>query len=327
MNQLIYIRRRLKTIVSPKSGMTPINVLAAMQRNLENLGYQLSEDVLEVLKTYPLQDLEAFYQRLVKDLQVLVGAHRKFTPMYPNFPQQVMGMTEAELYFNALRHYRSLQRPNNPPEERTSLDEPIKYRVIGLGNRAEFEELFTLLTRSKSPFSPQDKEDIRWFVAQYRDGLERLLPPAIPSKENLAVLGAALLRETSIGNAFLQSQIKTATDVLRLAVALSDGDVSLATACKFGKFRRRERALLLECIEKSSSRTEDMLRWKPRWVRLGERLHLMIHGHSHIASTRRFASQPSTHKRGTGISSLLGARNRCTPAPSILSPARWGWPS
>ena len=65
----------------------------------------------------------------------------------------------------------------------------------------------------------------------------------------------------------------TATDVLRLAVALSGGDVSLATPCEFGKFRRAERALLLGWVERAGSRTEDMLRWKGRWVRLGERLH------------------------------------------------------
>jgi hypothetical protein len=67
--------------------------------------------------------------------------------------------------------------------------------------------------------------------------------------------------------------VHTATDVLRIAVAMSDGDVSLATPSKFGKFRRGERALLLGWIERAASRIEDMLRWKCRWIRLGERLH------------------------------------------------------
>lgn len=37
----------------------------------------------------------------------------------------------------------------------------------------------------------------------------------------------------------LGGHVRTATDVLRLAVALSGGDVSLAEPRKFGKFRRR----------------------------------------------------------------------------------------
>jgi hypothetical protein len=82
-----------------------------------------------------------------------------------------------------------------------------------------------------------------------------------------------LLRNAPEAAPVLDAHVKTATDVLRLAVALSAGDVSLATACKFGKFRRAERGLLLGWIERAENRTEDMLRWKPRWIRLGERLH------------------------------------------------------
>ena len=52
--------------------------------------------------------------------------------------------------------------------------------------------------------------------------------------------------------------IQTATDVLRLAAAMSDGDASLAAACKFGKFRRRERAMLLGWVERAENRTEEV---------------------------------------------------------------------
>jgi hypothetical protein len=184
-----------------------------------------------------------------------------------------MGMTEAELYFNAIVHYWTGALPRTPKEERAPLEEQPPFRLIELGSRDDFEGLFTLLARSKSPFSPQDKADVKWFVAQYRDGIRRLLPETIPSKENLAFLGAELVRNTTDAGTLLDAHLQTATDVLRLAVALSDGDVSLAEACKFGKFRRRERALLLGWVERAANRTEDMLRWKPRWTRLGERLH------------------------------------------------------
>lgn len=269
----IYLRRRLKVLLPDDSGATPLNVLASLQKNLESLGFLLSQDVIERLKTLNPMQVDAFYQRLVKDLRAMVGAHRKFEPMYPNFPHQVMEMTEAELYFNAILHYWTLQRPHDAMEDRPPLEEQSPLRIIQLGNRDDFENLFTLLARSKSPFAPQDKADVKWFVAQYRDGIRRLLPEQIPSKENLAFLGAELIRHTADADAVLGGHVRTATDVLRLAVALSDGDVSLKTACKFGKFRRRERALLLGWIERAANRTEDMLRWKPRWIRLGERLH------------------------------------------------------
>jgi hypothetical protein len=270
---VIYLRRRSKVMLPDGSGATPINVLASLQKNLESLGFLLSAEATERLKTLNPMQVDAFYQRLVRDLQALVGAHRKFEPMYPNFPKQVMEMTEAELYFNAIVYYWTLQRPEYEKEDRQPLEEKPKYRIIHLGSRDDFENIFTLLARSKSPFSPQDKADVKWFVSQYRDGIRRLLPEQVPNKENLAFLGAELIRNTTDADAILGAHIQTATDVLRLAVAMSDGDVSLAAACKFGKFRRRERALLLGWIERAANRTEDMLRWKPRWIRLAERLH------------------------------------------------------
>src|SRR5262249_809482 len=157
---------------------------------------------------------------------------------------------------NALMHYWTLARPAYAREERPSLEEQPPCRIIHLGSRDDFEGIFTLLAASKSPFSPQDKEDVKWFVAQYRDRISHLLPETIPSKENLAFLGAELLHHSSEAAEILGKHVRTATDVLRLAVAMSGGDVSLATACKFGKFRRRERALLLGWVERAANRTE-----------------------------------------------------------------------
>jgi len=272
MNAL-YLRRRSKVILPEGAGATPLNVIATIQKNLEGFGFLLAQDVVEGLKGMSPIQVDSFYQRLVKDLLAMVGAHRRFKPMYPNFPAQVMEMSKAELYFNAILHYWTLELPEVEAEAREPLEDKPKLRLIRLGTREDFENIFTLLARSKSPFSPQDQEDVKWFVAQYRDNIKRLLPDQIPCKENLGFLGAELIRNTPEADAILSAHVKTATDVLRLAVAMSGGDVSLAEACKFGKFRRSARALLLGWVERAESRIEDMLRWKQRWVRLGERLH------------------------------------------------------
>jgi hypothetical protein len=272
MNAL-YLRRRSKVMLPEGTGATPLNVIASFQKNIESLGFLLAEDVVDGLKRMSPMQVDTFYQGLVKYLRTMVGAHRPYTPMYPNFPAQVMEMTEAELYFNAILHYWTLKLPEIEAREREPLQDKPKLRLIRLGTREDFEGIFTLLARSRSPYSAQDKEDVKWFVAQHRDGIKRLLPDQVPCKENLAFLGAELIRNTSDAGAVLGPHVKTATDVLRLAVAMSGGDVSLAEACKFGKFRRSERSLLLGWVERAECRTEDMLRWKQRWIRLGERLH------------------------------------------------------
>jgi hypothetical protein len=113
------------------------------------------------------------------------------------------------------------------------------------------------------------------FVRQYRTGIFRLLPKSLPFKENLALVGAQLLAHVpgDAATAFLRQHMNTATDVLRLAVAMSDGDVSLAKATRFKPMKRSERKLLLGLVEQCGNPTEDMLRWPERWKRLGEVLH------------------------------------------------------
>ena len=73
----------------------------------------------------------------------------------------------------------------------------------------------------------------------------------------------------------LQAYYKNATDVLRLATALSNGDVSLAKNTKYKNFSRKERRTLLGLLNELPSKPllEDMLRHRIKWVRLGERLH------------------------------------------------------
>ena len=71
----------------------------------------------------------------------------------------------------------------------------------------------------------------------------------------------------------LQRFCRTATDVLRLITAMSDGDVSLAENTKFRSLKRRERRVLMALLESCGNIEEDMLRYKGRWIRIGERLH------------------------------------------------------
>lgn len=247
--------------------------LAAMQKNLEPLGFVMSPALMEGVRTLGQEALSNFYRAFIKDLRLLVGAHRAFQPMYPNFPEQVQEMPEYQLYLNAIIHYITNKLPVFIKKDRPTLDEQTELRVIDLGTRADFESIFVQLAGAKTSLSAQDKEDLTWFVSQYGNDISRLIPEIVPSKENLAVLGAALLRHAPAAAECLSDKIKTATDVLRLAVALSDGDVSLAISVKFTKFKRSQRRMLLSWVERCGNPVEDMLRWKNRWIRLGERLH------------------------------------------------------
>jgi hypothetical protein len=269
----IYLRRRLRVILPDAAGETPLPVVMTMQRNLEALGFLLSAEVIEALRATDPEPVASFYRQLVKDLLPMVSAHRELKPIYPGFPAQVMSMSDAELYLRAVLHYLTLERPQLPAVARPPLVDAPPCRVIGVGTRQELDALFTLVARSVQPFSPQDVEDVVAFVTQHREGIRRLLPDEVTCKENLATLGAALLKNAPGLAGWVEAQLTTATDALRLAVAVAGGDVSLAAPCRFPSFPRRLRALLLGVVERSASRAEDMRRFGPRWIRLGERLH------------------------------------------------------
>ncbi len=269
----IYLRRRRKVYLKEGTNRLSRGFAAALQKNIESLGFAFSEQLLQRIQTLSIEKLDSFYKSLVKDLQEMAGAHRPFKPLYPNFPIQVMELSEAELYLNALFHYLTNKLPAYTRDERPPLSEATKVRLIDLGTKEDFESIFTKMAGAKTSLSAQDKQDLAWFVAQYRDDIQRLLPASIPSKEILALIGAQLVRHTTVAEGFLKEKVKTPTDILRLAVALSEGDVSLAELAKFKNFKRSERKLMLSLLERSGDPTEDMLRWKEPWKRLGERLH------------------------------------------------------
>ncbi|HAS46689.1 MAG TPA: cytoplasmic protein [Microscillaceae bacterium] len=275
MKNTIYLRRKSKLIIKTGNDQLPTTHLATILKNLEAFGYTLSQTAITQVQTLSKEAAKQLYKQLVKDIKEMTGAKRKFKPMYPNFPKQVMEASEVELYINAILHYvtRGKYMPAYETEAREPLLEKTDLRIIDLGDEADFRLMFTQLMSANASISATDKEDLDWVVRQYRDDVAQMLPEAIPMKENLAYVTGLLLKHTSKSDALLKNYYKTATDVLRLAVSLSDGDVSLAEVTRFRNFKRGERKLLVGLLEKAGNITEDMLRYKSRWIRLGEKLH------------------------------------------------------
>lgn len=273
----IFVRRKRKVIVPQASGESPAEELyvASFVKNLESVGYFASEDLIAACSKLSLIALTELNYETLGSLQKALGAHRQFKPMYPNFPSQVMNMSEARLYWNAFIHYLSGGRlkPSTTIQPRPALTEEQSRNLLNTGTLEEFEKLFTQIASSNTSISEQDRSDLAWYIAHYADDIKRLLPEKMPNRETRAFICAKLLELTKEPKSLVTKLCDTATDVLRVAVAMSDGDVSLAEPVKFRQFKRPERRLLLEILEAQKNLTEDMNRWKVRWIRLGERLH------------------------------------------------------
>ena len=269
--------------VSTPTALLPAEYVAAVSRNFEALGYLPSAELLEGLRTLSLETLTAFHREVSELLRTAKGAHRLHKPMYPNFPAQVMEASLAELYLNAILHYWTdgAWTPSYEVVTRLPLLDPVKLVALNLGTKTDFEALFGQIAGSNASLSGSDREDLTWFVRAYGDDIERLLPTKIPQKENRAILGALLAAHTTKAQDFLAAYVTSATDVLRLAAALSGGDVSLATNTKF-HLARPERRLLLSLLEavaaapSSERRTplaQDLDRHAGMWKRLAHETH------------------------------------------------------
>lgn len=279
----IFLRRSMKFIVPAESSAVqagyklPSTYVATMLKNLERFGYTMSVDMINQLRTLSVDSVYNVYSSMVGELKKLTGANKSWTPMYPNFPSQVMEATDAELYINAMLHYLGdwagiRIMPKYEAKERFPLMDNFDLKVINLATEQDFKKLMSNLMSAKTSISQTDKEDITTVIKLFGDRVSSMLPKEVTHKENLSFIAGELLKYTKLTDK-ITGMFNSVTDVLRLATAMSGGDVSLATNTKFRNFSRSERKSLMEMIDAMGNVKEDMLRNKGRWIRLSERLH------------------------------------------------------
>lgn len=247
-------------------------------------GYILSPNAIGILETASSEDITKFHNEIITYLKEATGSKHTHRAFWPGFPQQVMDMSECELWIHQIVHYMSngAYLPNDLTKARPTAFEHPKYTVIDAGTEDKFLNIFTDLVSVNQSLTPDYLDMIKWFATS---GYELRYPATIPFKENLCTLAA-------MG---LEVPVKTVTDVLRIAVGMSGGDISLPKvpgktvranawsstqtanvarqAFKFKSFSRGERRMLLGLLEKTNCDAKEAALKDQRWVRLGERLH------------------------------------------------------
>lgn len=247
-------------------------IVATMNKNIEVFGYTMSEALFDKLMHMKAKNREVVYDALVNGLKEITGADKVYNPMYPNFPKSVMKKDDFELYFNAIVHYWSFGTllPYEEKEERAPLFNTAKVKVLEAGSFDDLNDIFNNLCASKTSLSKSDVEDMIFIL----NSAKVTLPDEIPFKENTACI-CRLLVDTGVDTdgSLCRKYIKTATDVLRLVTAMSDGDVSLAENTKFRNLKRSERRIIMNLLAGCGNASEDMNRYAGRWIRVGEKLH------------------------------------------------------
>ena len=236
---------------------------------LRALGYRLSDPAREAI-TSPEQAWA-----LVNAAACLSSGSpsAEYRPFYPDFPVQVRSASGAALLVNAALHYLGdVVGVRILPDYRPSPREPLPgddsaLTELGLATAQDLERIVADLIAQATPFSAQDRADL---TALSDFGPEAA--PRVAVKENLAVL------TVTFTDLDFSASYRTVTDVLRLAVAMAGGDVSLAEPCRFPSFSRAQRRRLLGLLDAvgqaqdSRDSAEEMARRCERWKRLARHL-------------------------------------------------------
>lgn len=258
--------------LSTAAGEKNKQIVATMNKNIEVFGYTMSETLFDKLVHMKAKNREVVYDALVSGLKEITGADKVYNPMYPNFPESVMEKDDFELYFNAIVHYWSFGTllPYEEKEERVPLFNTAKVKVLNAGSFDDLNDIFNNLCASKTSLSKSDVEDMIFIL----NSAKVALPDEIPFKENTACV-CRLLVDTGVDTdgSLCKKYVKTATDVLRLVTAMSDGDVSLAENTKFRNLKRSKRRIIMNLLAGCENAAEDMNRYAGRWIRVGEKLH------------------------------------------------------
>ena len=236
---------------------------------LRALGYRLSDPAREAL-TSP----EQAWTLVNAAARLSSGSpSAEYRPFYPDFPVQVRTTSEATLLVNAALHYLGdVVGVRILPDYRPSPREPLPgddgaLTELGLATTQDLERIVADLIAQATPFSAQDRADL----TALRDFGPKAAP-RVAVKENLAVL------TVTFPDLDFSASYRTVTDVLRLAVAMAGGDVSLAEPCRFPSFSRAQRRRLLGLldavgqVQDSRDSAEEMARRCERWKRLARHL-------------------------------------------------------
>lgn len=244
-----------------------------MQAELMQLGYMLDNESLENLKGVYSEDIIRYHNEVIPYLKYIKG-DGDYRPLYDGFPQQVMEMSDMELFANAIRHYASHGQwvPNSYTKAKPTAFEHPNYKMLRPCSEGEFNRIFTDILSVNQSITPMDKEVVKWFL---ENGV-CIYPIEIPFKENYCMVLSMLNIEDGIPYSY------TYTDILRVAVYISGGDISLSGNTKF-RLTNKQRSRIMTLLEMKSSRElvgqafldslEDLKKHRNKWLALFNHIH------------------------------------------------------
>lgn len=241
--------------------------IATILCNVSYYGYALNIAGYENLGKLSLEQIKSWWQDIEPELKNITGDDRKMGDfvVYKNFPEEVLSKDEAEYWSKQMLMYWGY--PNEYFTEevkpREGMDEISKPKVLQLANAFSLSSILSNYLCASSRWKKQEFNDVVFLAESRAVDFSK-----ISFKENLVNLARFMIENKR------NVKIGTATDVLRLAAGMSNGDVSLREKVKFKRFTRSERRYFLGLLESCQNLEEDVARRKEIWKRFLFGLHV-----------------------------------------------------
>ena len=253
------------------TGNISVAALGTVVSNLAYYGFAPSSEVLRQLSVLSDEEAGALWQDIKPALENITGADRKMDRhvVYKNFPREVLEMSQARYWVAQILMYMDV--PNEyfteTEAERKPMGRIASLKVLGAARENSLNDIMNSLKAVTARWTEPQREQVVFLYGHLP--AEEVSPEEYGFREN-GVRVAAL--------AFMRNEryfISTATDVLRMAAALSEGDLSLRTPGKFRNFTRSERRRLLCLMESmdSDKLVGDFFMRPEVWKRFLSRLH------------------------------------------------------
>ncbi|MER5710226.1 hypothetical protein [Streptomyces sp. NPDC002122] len=317
---------------------------------LMTAGFKLSAELIERLSGYAEQTVVDTAVQTLAAVRELVGDHVRHNVYFVDFPANVpdtldfwtacviealddgdaraLALDRLSAGVVDLLTLPSYGRYRHTYEEMLAVHDELiaaagdRLTVLHLGADADTEvsALYLALAGGTTPLGEEQLRDLAVLAEHCADGPQ---PGTITVRENRAVVNRARLRA---GAAPL---LDTVTDVLRLACAFAEGDVTLREPTRFRALSRPYRRSLLAGLDAvvaaSPAKLADVSAHAEAWKRLGERLH--PHEYPHWPHAAEVFAVARGERRAPSIDSrveeLLG-RGDVTGAAELLASAAPG---
>ena len=266
MNATNLLLRHNRIAIPSGESLVGSEAIATILMNLSYYGKALSTEAYSALVKLGPTDLGNWWSEVETELKSICGADRKMGDfvVYKNFPAEVLSKSEAEYWIPQILMYWGVDKKffTEPVKARDKMSEQPKCTVLALAKKDSLSAIFTSLLKSPARWKDHELADVLFLAESLPVNLTKL-----SFKENMVSLATAMMSEGK------KVSLSTATDVLRLAAGLSDGDVSLREKGKFISFKKPQRRFLLSTLEACGNMTDDMARRPELWKRLMHQLH------------------------------------------------------